>query len=140
MRSRQRNPGSRFGAQIFEGESARTLVAKDGVGKSVRSVLHLHGIIENCSIGSEQVLVSVVIEIKSAGSPARQAAGEGSQLRLHGNIFKLAAAYTFVERKSVAKHRRVEDIRLAVVIEIAEIGAHSSHRLTAVGKRRPCDH
>ena len=43
--------------------------------------------------------------------------------------FELMLAEVFVEREGVAKHGGVEDVGEAVVVEVAEIGAHAGDGL-----------
>src|ERR1700722_5834594 len=56
-----------------------TPIAKHAVGKRKRPMLNLHGVVENGSIRSEQILESIVVEVKCARSPRSQAARRSGQ-------------------------------------------------------------
>src|SRR5271165_1584794 len=94
MCSRDCEIWSSFCTQVFEDKSA--LVAEQAICQHKRPLLDFHGVIQDCRIGSEQILIAVVIEIKGASSPGGKPAGERGKSSLRCGVFKLATSYIFV--------------------------------------------
>src|SRR5580698_2298268 len=128
MCSRNVKTGSRLCAHILKCHIAE--IAIEQIGKRIRLMIHLHRIVENCGASSENILVPVVIEIENSGSPGGKASCHRGHTGLVCDIFKLPITQIAVERKGVAVHRSEKDIRLAIVVDIAEVRPHTCNSLT----------
>src|ERR1700728_3883506 len=100
-------------------------IAIEPIGKRVRLMVHLHRVVENCRAGSENVLVSVVVEIEDSRSPRGKARGHGRHTCHLRYIFELAIPQIAIKGEAVTVHRGLKYIRSPVVVDIAEINPHT---------------
>src|SRR5580692_9151046 len=138
MRSGYREACPGTCARVFKRQIST--IMKDAVPKGVRAVRQFHRVIENVCVRCEQVLEAVIVKVKKARAPRSQMACVSGQSRRATHVFKLAVTKIVIDRKALAKHRGLEDIGLAVVIDVAKVCPHARNRVSKSVIGNACEH
>ncbi len=84
--------------------------------------------IHHVAAGHEQVLAPVVVEVDDRVAPAGARERERRDARAGRQLDEAVLALVLEHRHRLVRQRRVEDVGLAVVVEVARIGAHARER------------
>src|SRR5206468_7461116 len=82
----------------------------------------------------EHILPAVVVEVDEAHAPAAAAGAREADAARKSRVPKEAFALVAEQRKSLAGERGDDEVRQAVVVVVAEIGAHARNGPAVVGQ------
>src|SRR6267142_5770045 len=131
MRCASRQAGPRFGAHILE--CSITQISKHGVRLPVVLLRVDVGILAHVGIGTKQVLVSVIVKIVNARTPAAHLDTAKANARHVSISAKEAIPLVAKEREGLTPKGSHEQARFSVIVPVAKVDTHAGYRYPVFG-------
>ena len=122
MNGRTLEVGANAGAHVVKFAIAQ--IAQNRTGLSARPGEDALWICQHVAARNKQVFPAVVIEIVDAVAPSRHFHGGPTDAATGGGVIEQHSAAVEQQREALFFERRVPDIRLSVIVHVAEIDAH----------------
>src|SRR5713226_8642701 len=125
------NCNSRFRAL----ETSTMIQGEQGRLQIIQGMVDGFDVVQHMTLGDEQVLPAVVVEVFHANAPSGTAGGERAEAGFKTLIGERASAIVVVEAIDFAGQLGNDDVGLAVVIVVLKDSAHAGKRLAIGGER-----